>query len=282
MSIEEIALQYLRKKERKDLVLKETVMNEGIERKPYEVAEFNISIETEIIQGIVVLPNFFNVGFRIELVGMNALLNLYYQGRSFGRSTISPTINVDEMRYLIGYEMNMNNLDNFKGGTTSINFVAEIISETLRILRERNFTSTTELSKILISSKGDFTTNKLRYVLPMDIRVLHIIPEGEFYLIPDTKGIAFSISKVEKGYLLRFIQEEAALGQITIKKAISAQLISKIMKDEIQLPLEPNIVLFMAGIIVNSALRTIIRTDSISTSKSSKVSRKIVQPDKGK
>jgi hypothetical protein len=110
-----------------------------------------LTVETEIPEGVITLPDTKGIGFKASIIENNAHLIFYCENKPVGRSKVSTTISIDGLIYLLTLEMNLHTLGLVTGGERSINFAARIIHEALRQMRDENLVSTAEIRGIDIA-----------------------------------------------------------------------------------------------------------------------------------
>lgn len=225
-----------------------------VKQEPYEVVKLKIPIEVKNLGGVITLPDTSGLGLKIDIVGQNAQMSFFYRGRSIGSPMVSTTISTNEIIYLLTYEMNMVSLGYFEKEMVTLNFAASVIHEVLHCLQKNNLQSTKEITEPSGERK-----NTIQFSIPMEIQLIRIVPEGEYFLLPEGEGVAFTIIKDEQGYLLKFTRFGFPVGQIIMIKAVSADFVTRILREEIQLPIESNAVVKMAGRIVHAGLITMIK-----------------------
>jgi len=137
ISIDDIILKYLAEPEVK------------VKKPPKKIISVPVlTVETEIPEGVINLPDTKGIGFKASIIENNAHLIFYCENRPVGRSKVSTAISIDGLIYLLSLEMNLHTLGLVTGGEKSINFAARIIHEALRQMREENLVSTAEIRGI--------------------------------------------------------------------------------------------------------------------------------------
>ena len=145
MDIDDIILKYLVQPK-----VKEKPPEEKIVATP-ELSQPTLPIQTEVVEGVIDLPDTKGIGFKASIIENNAHLIFYCENRPVGRSKVSTTISIDGLIYLLSLEMNLHTLGLVTGGDRSINFAARIIHEAIRQMREENLVSTAEIRGIDIA-----------------------------------------------------------------------------------------------------------------------------------
>ena len=227
-----------------------------VEKTTHEVIEFKIPFHIEIIDGIITLPNTNGLGFKVNLGNINAEITFFYGGGSIGTSMIPTTLNIDEIIFLMAYEMNMVSLGYFEREMVTLRISARIIHEVIRILTEDNALQST----IQIENLNKGKKNILQLTIPFELPVTNIIPEGSYFVLPETDGVAFTVAKISEGYLLKFIQFKTPIGQIVIKDLVSEGNLRRILTENLQLPIWSKAASILACRIIHSSLKIMIKT----------------------
>ena len=140
MAIDDIIIKYLAEPEVK------------VKKPPKKIIPApTLTVETEIPEGVITLPDTKGIGFKASIIENNAHLIFYCENRPVGRSKVSTTISIDALIYLLSLEMNLHTLGLVTGGDRSINVAARIIHEAIRQMREENLVSTSEIRGIDIA-----------------------------------------------------------------------------------------------------------------------------------
>ncbi|MHA2246247.1 MAG: ADP-ribosylation factor-like protein [Candidatus Hodarchaeales archaeon] len=227
------------------------------EKIDHEVAEFRVPYHVEINDGVITLPNTNGLGFNVDLVNINASINFFYEGRNIGNSMIPATLDIDEIIFLMAYEMNMIDLGYFQKDLVPLKIAARIIHEIIRILTED---STLQSSNQIKNLKGA-KMNLLQLIIPFKLPVVNILPEASYYVLPESEDIAFTVVKVPEGYLLKFIQHKSPIGQMVTKDLISVGNLNRILTENLQVPIWSQNVIQLASRIINISLEIMIRAD---------------------
>ncbi len=218
MPIEEIARKYLTQQ------VEPKIKRE--KKEPFEFIRISVPIDTELDDNIITIPDIKGLGFKAELIEENVVLTFYVEDRPAGKATVPPTITIDEIMYLLAFEMNLKSLGVLEEGTHSINFVARVIHEALRIFREEKTEEITPLAK-----------EKVQFIIPQEIQL-----EQDYLLIPGSQGVAFKLEKDQEEFLIRFTQRGFPIAQTIIQKNISIQELISLMTIKFQLPFESDYV----------------------------------------
>ena len=226
-----------------------------VEKTTHEVAELKIPFQIEIIDGIITLPNTSGLGFKVNLVNKNAEIHLSYGERIIGNSMIPVTLNVDEIIFLMAYEMNMVALGYFEKEMVTLKIAARIIHETIRILAEDNTLQSTIQIKNLKGAKK----NILQLNIPFELPVTNILPESSYFVLPESDGVAFTVVKVSEGYLLKFIKHKSTIGQIVVNDLVSVGSVKRILTENLQLPIWSNAARTLASRIIYTSLKMMIK-----------------------
>ncbi|MHA1968367.1 MAG: hypothetical protein ACW964_11245, partial [Candidatus Hodarchaeales archaeon] len=225
------------------------------EKSTHEVAEFKIPFQVEIIDGIITLPNTNGLGFKVNLENKNAEINFFYGGGGIGNSMIPVTLNIDEIIFLMAYEMNMVGLGYFDREMVTLKIAARIIHEIIRILVEDN----TLISTIQIKNLKGAKRNILPLTIPYELTVSNIIPEASYFVLPESDGVAFTVVKVSEGYLLKFIKHKSSIGQMVIDDLVSVGNLKKILTEDLQLPILSNAGITLASRVIHASLKIMIK-----------------------
>jgi len=273
LSIKQIAESYLKDlkeerkvKEKQKEKVKAKIILPTIKQKPIEKASVNIPVITENIEGIITLPDTRDLGFRLELAGeeaVNVQLNFYIltgqkKYELIGGSILSPNVTINELIYYMAYELSMLTLGIFEGGKTSLDFAANIIHKAIQRLKANKLKSTKEL----VSSPKELAIENKKislseFKIPLEVQV-----QGNYLLLPDSQGVAFSLEpKIDGGenYILSFVQRGYPIGNTQIDRTLSLEGIKKLIKDRMQIPLETVGAFDFASRLIHASLQTFIQ-----------------------
>ncbi len=271
MIISDIVKDYLTPKK------KEKKKKKIIEKRP-ELAQIEIPIEIESVEGIITLPDTRGMGFNVEILkpeGLNARLTFHLQGPAgqrelIGSSIVPVKITNEEILYLLAYEMNMTGLGIFEDGIGSMNFAARIIHEAIQQIREKNLSSTSEVTTRKVRKEEGYLAETIDFIIPMEIKL-----EGNHILIPDSENVAFTVEKAKKGFLLSFIQRGFPIGQTNVVDSITVNQIRKLLKEAMQIPVESEGAIDFAGRIIHASIRNLIEsTETAIPAKSAEIQPK--------
>ncbi len=238
-------------------IKKEEIVEESVE--PTELTHINIPVETDKINGLITIPNAKNLGFKIDLVDSNVQIEFHnlkekkLHQRIIGRTTVSSAISVDEIIYLMAYELNMLTLGFFDKKKSSIRFSAQIVHKAIQELREKNIKTSKRLSP------------HLNFIIPVEIEI-----EKDFLLIPDTDKLAFNLEKKNERFILEFKQRGFPIGTILVEKTDTLSTIREILTEKMQLPIESEYAVDFAAKIIHTALCILVKVDE-SLSKAKKI-----------
>ncbi|MHA2328653.1 MAG: ADP-ribosylation factor-like protein [Candidatus Hodarchaeales archaeon] len=259
LSIEEIAQKYL-------IIPKEKIKEPKVKKKKprekeesYEFVHVPVPVETESADDILILSDTNGLGFKAQLIEDNASITFYIENRIVGRSMVPSRITVDELMYLLGFEMSLESLGLFEGGTLSISLISRVLHEALRRLREGKPMISSEIaamsaklsvapeSKVEEIVKSDL--DKVKFIVPLEVKI-----EDDYLLIPNSEGVAFKIAKVSEEFLLHFTQRGFPVAQATIQKSISIDELIHLMSVKFQLPFESDSTVYSAARVIQSVL----------------------------
>jgi hypothetical protein len=144
LTIEEIVQKYLAKAK---IASKKMVETEKIHTPP----KISQEASNESLKGIIPLPNSQNLGFKASLTKHLLYLTLYCENRIVNHIKLSPTISVDELIYLLSFQMNLESLGFIYGGERSIDLSARIIHDALSQMLKAGLKSTRDIKGVNIS-----------------------------------------------------------------------------------------------------------------------------------
>lgn len=261
MHVEEILDKYLFPEKKKEEVKK---VEEIIKEKPAEVAQINIPIEAESIGGIITIPNIDGLGFKIDLVddGLNAnisflLLGPVGQKELIGNAKVSSKITVDEIRYLLSYELNMPNLGFSEDGVGSIFFAAKMIHESLRKLHESTLKSTKEVITKKVRKEKGYLAETINFVIPIEIEV-----DGRYVMLSESEKLAFTVDKAKRGFLISFIQRGFPIGQVNVIESITISQLGRLLKEEMQLPIESEAAVNFSSRVILATIKKLVEPEA--------------------
>ncbi|MFX0150085.1 MAG: ADP-ribosylation factor-like protein [Candidatus Hodarchaeota archaeon] len=232
------------------------------EAKPPVTAHFDIPIETERIEGIIRIPGT-PLGFQVERENDNIRISFYSYNEvtgdksEIGHSTVSESITVKEISYLMAYELNMVDLGFFEGGRTAIEFSAKIVHEAIRQLQEYKVKSFDEIADFDVVEP-----NKIHFIVPIEIEM-----EGDFLLLPDSESVAFTIERDQEGFKLRFSQRGFAIGHIVVEETTDVPHLRKILQETMQLPINSDGAVDFAARVIQATLNMLVVAAKISDSR---------------
>ncbi len=267
MSIIEIAEKYL--KEEKIAPLKPKIKVEVPSEvktpskpkiKVSDYVEFPVPLKPEELRGIIRIPDTDGLGFNTDLIeDGNANITFFKQGNVVARTLVSSTISINELMYLLGYELSFEPLGVFEGGQISLKFAARIIHEALRQLRRGNISTASQVTSSAAARLKEDLYQKRKSILPKPVKktdplitpLVQKTAEG-FSLIPDTDEIAFSIERKGNKVRLTFLQRGYQIGLTWIDKDISINDLKEVLTNKLFLPIESqNTIDFAARMIFN-------------------------------
>ena len=259
MLIEEIIEKYVLPEKKKKKVEKEVV-----EEKPAEVAQVDIPIEAESIEGIITIPTIEGLGFKIDLVdeGLNAnmsfhLLSPVGQKELIGRAKVSSTVTTDEILYLLAYELNMPNMGFFEDGVGSMYFAAKIIHESLRQLQQKTLKSTSEVITKKVRKDKGYLTETIEFIIPIEIGV-----DGNYLMLPESEQLAFTVDKAKKGVLISFVQRGFPIGQVNVIESIEISQLRRLLKEAMQLPFESEVAVDFGARVIQATIKKLIESEA--------------------
>ncbi|MFX0171957.1 MAG: ADP-ribosylation factor-like protein [Candidatus Hodarchaeota archaeon] len=232
------------------------------ETKPLETAHIDIPIETERIEGVIRIPET-PLGFKVEIEDENIRISFHSYNEvtgdksEIGHSTVSETITVKEISYLMAYELNMVDLGFFEGGRAAIEFSAKIVHEAIRQLQEYQIKSFDEIAEVDVVEP-----HKIHFIVPIEIEM-----EGDFLLLPDSENVAFTIERDQQGFKLRFSQRGFPIGDIIVEETTDVQQLRKILQEAMQLPINSDSAVDFAARVIQATLSILVVTAKISDSR---------------
>lgn len=265
MHVEEIVHTYLlpeKKKKKKKKVIKEE--EKIIKAKPAEVAQVDIPIETESIEGIITIPNVEGLGFKIDLVddGLNANISFHLLGpigqkELIGNSKVASKITLDEIRYLLAYELNLSNMGFFEDGIGSMFFTAKIIHESIRQLQRNTLKSTKDVATKKVRKEKGYLTETIEFIIPIEIEV-----DGKYLMLPESEQLAFTIDKAKRGFILSFVQRGFPIGQVHVIESIAISQLRGLLKEAMQLPIESEGAVDFASRVILATIKNLVESEA--------------------
>ncbi|MFX0016649.1 MAG: ADP-ribosylation factor-like protein [Promethearchaeota archaeon] len=180
------------------------------ERKEFTSVQIPIMIQTGIESGAIHLPALKDLRVHAEIVEFNAHLTFYSNGDLLSSSMVPDTISIDELKYLLAFEMSLHALGFFhETGLCSLNIAANIIHGLLQKLCDDNITTTSNLS-----IKGNFIE------LPL---VLEVEVDGNRFVFPYNGDLYFKVEKIKQEVLIQFFKDEKVISEVMVHEDITIQ-----------------------------------------------------------
>ncbi|MHA2031633.1 MAG: hypothetical protein ACW99Q_19825 [Candidatus Kariarchaeaceae archaeon] len=265
LTIEAIISKYLTPK---GISIKKRIEEEK-KTKESKLVHLDVPVEAESSAGIILLPSTRGIGFKADLVdeGLNVELTFHMQNPTGGReligsSAVSASISTEELLYLLAYEMNMTNLGVFEDGVSSMFFAAKIIHESIRQLKAQVLTSTTEVRTKAVRNELGYLTNTVNLIIPLEIEV-----EGDYFLIPDSEKVYFSLESAKKGFILSFLQRGFPIGQAHISETITQHQVQRLLKEAMLIPINSEGSIEFAGRIILAAIENFLEQGTFTDQK---------------
>lgn len=238
MPVNTIVNHYFIRPKREALASKSKMIT-PFETKKLSSIELPIMIRTGIKSGAINLPALRNLSFKADIIEFNAYLTFYSDNAVLNSSMIPNTITIDEIKYLLTFEMSLHALGFFKEGLKSLTIAARIIYGVLQKLHDENIVTTSELS---------VKENFLELPIVMDVKV-----DENRFIIPDNRDLSFKIKKAEQGIIIQFFKNEEVISAITVQINITIQeLIEKIR--DLNLRALPNHIIDFSARIIHSII----------------------------
>ncbi|MFX0086736.1 MAG: ADP-ribosylation factor-like protein [Candidatus Hodarchaeota archaeon] len=238
-------------------IKKDRISEEKVERP--ELAHIDISVETEKVDGLITIPDVKDLGFKIDLVDSNVQIEFHnlkqkkVHQRIIGRTIVSSTISVDEIIYLMAYELNMLSMGFFDKKKASIKFSAQIVHKSIQKLIEKD-----------INTSKKFPPS-VKFIIPVEVEI-----ENDYLLLPGSDQVTFNLEKKNGKYLLEFRQRGFPIGTISVEKTDTLLTIRKILTEKMQLPIESEADVDFAARIIHAALGILIKVDQSLSGKKKK------------
>ncbi|MFX1512870.1 MAG: ADP-ribosylation factor-like protein [Promethearchaeota archaeon] len=247
MSIEEIAHEFLIEPEIKAAIEEEDRLK-PIPTKTRDRVQLSIPVETESDDGIMIFPDSPGIGFKAEITEeLNCNLHIYQQGHYIGKSLVSSAISIEELMYLLYYELQLP----FEGGVVSVNFAARIISSTIQKLLDQKLAPAAEVDT-LYAALNLLESDKVQLELPFEVEA-----EDDYLILPDSQGVAFKVEEVENELQLKFKQRELNIGQLAIRETPSEHQTLALIREVMLLPIESGGAFEFAARVITAAIQTI-------------------------
>ncbi|MFX0212260.1 MAG: hypothetical protein ACFFDT_40175, partial [Candidatus Hodarchaeota archaeon] len=203
------------------------------------------------------------LGFKVERKDENIQIAFYTHNEitgsvsEIGHSTVSETITVKEISYLMAYELNMVDLGFFEGGRAAIEFSAKIVHEAIRKLREQDVTSFDEIREVAVEQP-----DAIHFIIPTEIEM-----DGDYILIPDSENVAFTLQRDQEGIKLSFTQRGFPIGHIIVEETVDIPQLRKILQETMQLPINSDGAIDFAARVIQTTLNLLVVAAKISDSK---------------
>lgn len=192
---------------KKEMIISQDKMTSPVTKRKYASIQIPIKIQTKVSDGVISLPAIKDLGVMAEIIEFNSHLTFYTENKLINSSMVPTTIAIDEIMYLLTFEMNLQALGYFKDGLKSTVIAARIIYEILQKLRKDELSNTNKIESV---------GNSIELVVLLDIQV-----EGDQFLLLDSDDTSFKIINTEQGVLIQFFKSNEAIFAITLDTLVN-------------------------------------------------------------